>query len=306
MKLHQVINWRVHTLKKKVLSLILAAGVLVPSGDLVHASLGDDIINTGDNYLGKPYRLGSAFGNTSSFDCSSFTSYTFSRHGIKLPRTSIGQASVGTPVSKSNLQKGDLIFYDTNYDGVINHVGIYAGNGKMINAQSSGGVKFTDAFSKYYWGARYVTARRVINETPKTATLVAASSKTTAISAKTGTHKVQKGETLWGISKKYKTTVVNLQKLNGLKTASIRVGQTIKVSMPTVKPATAKTVVPVKKATVQKKAATSTKTKVTVYTVKRGDTLWGISSRYKVSVSQLLKTNKLKSASIYPGQKIKF
>lgn len=308
MKLHQVINWRVHTLKKKVMSLILAAGILVPSGDLVHASLGDDIINTGDDYLGKPYRLGSAFGNTSSFDCSSFTSYTFSRHGIKLPRTSVGQASVGTPVSKANLQKGDLVFYDTNYDGVINHVGIYAGNGRMLNAQSSGGVAFTDAFSKYYWGARYVTARRVIKETPKTApTLVTASSKTTAISAKTGTHKVQKGETLWGISKKYKTTVANLQKLNGLKSASLRVGQTIKVSVPAVKPAKAKTVAPVKKVTVQKKAVTSTKTsKVTVYTVKRGDTLWGISSRYKVSVSQLLKTNKLKSASIYPGQKIKF
>jgi LysM repeat protein len=295
-------------LKKKVMSLILAAGVLVPTGDMVHASLGDDIINTGDNYLGKPYRLGSAFGNTSSFDCSSFTSYTFSRHGIKLPRTSIGQASVGTPVSKANIQKGDLVFYDTNYDGVINHVGIYAGNGKMINAQSSGGVKFTDAFSKYYWGARYVTARRVIKEAPKTATLVAASSKTTVISTKAATHKVQKGETLWGISKKYKTSVANLQKLNGLKSASLRVGQTIKVSAPVaVKAPVKKTVAPVKKATVQKKASTSTKAaKVTTYTIKRGDSLWAIGTRYKVSVSHLMKINKLKSASIYPGQKIKF
>lgn len=287
------------------MSLILAAGVLVPTGDMVHASLGDDIINTGDNYLGKPYRLGSAFGNTSSFDCSSFTSYTFSRHGIKLPRTSVGQASVGTPVSKANLQKGDLVFYDTNYDGVINHVGIYAGNGKMLNAQSSGGVAFTDAFSKYYWGARYVTARRVIKEAPKTATLAAASSKTKTVSAKATTHKVQKGETLWGISKKYKTSVANLQKLNGLKSTSLRVGQTMKVSAQAVKAPVRTTATPVKKAVVQKNTATSAK-KVTTYTVKRGDTLWGISSRYKISVSQLMKTNKLKSASIYPGQKIKF
>ncbi|GGB42811.1 C40 family peptidase [Fictibacillus barbaricus] len=277
-------------MKKKVMSLIIAAGVLVPSGDLVHASLGDDIINTGDNYLGKPYRYGSAVGNTSSFDCTSFTTYVFSRHGITLPRTSIGQASVGTPVSKANLQKGDLVFYDTNFDGVINHAGIYAGNGKMLNAQSTGGVKFTDAFSPYYWGARYVTARRVIKEAPKTAVV----SSSSATSAKGQTHKVQKGETLYGISKKYKTTVANLQKLNGLKSTSLRVGQALKVSAtaPVLKPA-------------PKKAAPAKTAAVKTYTVKRGDSLWSISKRYKVSVDHLMKVNKLKSSSIYAGQKIK-
>jgi LysM repeat protein len=288
-------------MKKKVMSLALAAGVLFSSGELVHASLGDDIINTGDNYLGTPYKYGSAFGNTSSFDCSSFTSYVFSRHGITLPRTSSGQASVGTAVSKSNLQKGDLVFYDTDFNGSINHVGIYAGNGKMLNAQSKG-VAFADAFSPYYWGSRYVTARRVITNKTAAAKVVAAAPKPTAVYNANGTlavsgtvHKVQRGETLWGISRKYNTTVANIQKLNLLKSTTIHVGQSLKVNgqavavaTQTAKPATTK-------------VASST---AVTYTVKPGNTLWGISKNQGVTVKQLMDSNNLKSTTIFPGQKL--
>lgn len=283
-------------MNKKFMSLALAAGVLFSSGDLVHASLGDDIINTGDNYLGTPYRYGSAFGNTSTFDCSSFTSYVFSKHGITLPRTSAGQASVGTPVSKANLQKGDLVFYDTDFNGSINHVGIYAGNGKMLNAQSKG-VAFADAFSPYYWGSRYVTARRVISNKAEASKVVAAATKPTTVYNADGSvqgtvHKVQKGETLWGISKKYNTTVANLQKLNLLKSTSISVGQTLKVS--------GKASTTTKKVTAAK-AVTPT---ATSYTVKSGDTLWGISYRFGTTVKQITDTNKLKSTNLYVGQKL--
>ncbi|MBY6037114.1 LysM peptidoglycan-binding domain-containing protein [Fictibacillus nanhaiensis] len=289
-------------MKKKVMSIAIAAGVLFSSGELVHASLGDDIINTGDNYLGTPYKYGSAYGNTSTFDCSSFTSYVFSKHGITLPRTSSGQASVGTAVSKANLQKGDLVFYDTDFNGSINHVGIYAGNGKMLNAQSKG-VMFTDAFSPYYWGSRYVTARRVINDKVTAAKVVAAAPKPTTVYNANGTivtsgtvHKVQRGETLWGISKKYNTTVAAIQKLNLLKSTTIRVGQSLKVS------GHAQQVVPTLTAKpVTTKVASST---TTTYTVKSGNTLYGISKSYGVSVKQLKESNNLKSSAIYPGQKL--
>jgi LysM repeat protein len=286
-------------MKKKVMSLALAAGVLFSSGELVHASLGDDIINTGDNYLGTPYRYGSAFGNTSSFDCSSFTSYVFSKHGITLPRTSSGQASTGTYVSKANLQKGDLVFYDTDFNGSINHVGIYAGNGKMLNAQSKG-VAFADAFSPYYWGARYVTARRVINNKVTAAKVVAAATKPTTVYNANGTvvtsgtvHKVQRGETLWGISRKYNTTVANIQKLNLLKSTTIRVGQSLKVK--------GQAVVTQKAKPATTKVASST---ATIYTVKSGNTLYGISKSHSITVKQLMDSNKLKSSTIYPGQKL--
>jgi LysM repeat protein len=290
------------SMKKKVMSLAIAAGVLFSSGELVHASLGDDIINTGDNYLGTPYRYGSAFGNTSTFDCSSFTSYVFSRHGITLPRTSSGQASAGTYVSKANLQKGDLVFYDTDFNGSINHVGIYAGNGQMLNAQSKG-VMFTDAFSRYYWGARYVTARRVINDKVTAAKVVAAAPKPTVvynangIAVTSGTvHKVQRGDTLWGISRKYNTTVANIQKLNLLKSTSIKVGQALKVS------GQAQAPVAVKKATPAATKVASTTT--AVYTVKPGNTLYGISKSQGISVKQLMESNNLKTSVIYPGQKL--
>ena len=281
-------------MKKKVMSIALAAGVLFSSGDLVHASLGDDIINTGDNYLGTPYKYGSAFGNTSSFDCSSFTSYVFSRHGITLPRTSIGQASVGTPISKANLQKGDLVFYDTDFNGSINHVGIYAGNGKMLNAQSKG-VMFTDAFSPYYWGSRYVTARRVISNKAAASKVIAAAPKPTTVYNADGSvqgtvHKVQKGETLWGISRKYNTTVSAIQKLNLLKSTKISVGQSLKVSG--------------KASSTIKKVTTAKTVSSTSYTVKSGDTLWGISYRFGTTVKKVTDANNLKSSTLYPGQKL--
>jgi LysM repeat protein len=288
-------------MKKKVMSLALAAGVLFSSGELVHASLGDDIINTGDNYLGTPYKYGSAFGNTRTFDCSSFTSYVFSRHGITLPRTSSGQASTGTYVSKANLQKGDLVFYDTDFNGSINHVGIYAGNGKMLNAQSKG-VAFADAFSPYYWGSRYVTARRVINDKVEAAKVVAAAPKPTTVYNADGSvvtsgsvHKVQRGETLWSISRKYNTTVANIQKLNLITSTNIAIGQALKVSGQS--SVTTKTV----SAPPTAKVASSS---VTTFTVQPGNTLWGISHSHGITVKQLIDSNNLKSNTIYPGQKL--
>lgn len=288
-------------MKKKFLSFAVAAGVILSGGEFAHASLGDDIIKTGHKYLGTPYKYGSAFGNTRTFDCSSFTSYVFAQNGITIPRTSVGQASTGVAVSKANLQKGDLVFYDTDFDGRVNHAGIYAGNGKMLNAQSNG-VAYTDAFSRYYWGARYVTGRRVITQ-KATVAKKPVQSKPAVSTAQVKVHKVQKGETLWGISKKYKTTVAAIQKLNNLKSTSLKVGQVLKVSgqAPVVKKAsTVKTTAAKKTTTVSK---TSTKKTIT-YTVKRGNSLWGISKSYGVSVNQIMKMNKLKSASIYPGQKL--
>ncbi|MDR7073200.1 LysM peptidoglycan-binding domain-containing protein [Fictibacillus barbaricus] len=286
-------------MKKKVMSLALAAGVILSNGGLVHASLGDDIINTGDNYLGTPYRYGSAFGNTSSFDCSSFTSYVFSKHGITLPRTSVGQASVGTAVSKANLQKGDLVFYDTDFNGTINHVGIYAGNGQMLNAQGKG-VAFADAFSPYYWGSRYVTARRVINDKAEAAKVVAAAPKPTVVynadgSVQSRVHKVQKGDTLWGISRKYNTTVAAIQKLNLLKSTNLYIGQSLKVSGQTTAATQTVSAPPTKVAS----------SSATTYVVKSGNTLWGISHSYGITVKQLVDSNNLKSNTIHPGQKLK-
>ncbi|MFC0296750.1 C40 family peptidase [Geobacillus jurassicus] len=126
------------------------------------ASLADRIIDIAEKYLGARYLYGASPSRTDVFDCSSFTMRVFSEAGISLPRTSIAQAQAGRTVSFSQLQKGDLVFFDTDSNGTINHVGIYAGNGQMINATVSLGVTYSSLTSSY-WKTRYVKAVRVIN-----------------------------------------------------------------------------------------------------------------------------------------------
>lgn len=82
--------------------------------------------------IGKPYVYGATGPN--SFDCSGLTGYAWKQAGVSLPRTSQGQAGAGRSVPVSQIQPGDLVIY---YSG-MSHVGIYAGNGKIIHAPRTG------------------------------------------------------------------------------------------------------------------------------------------------------------------------
>lgn len=126
-------------------------------------SVADRILATGQQFLGIPYKFGAESGRTDGFDCSSFTQYVFKAHGIDLPRSSRQQAKAGIYVPKSQLQKGDLIFSDTNRDGIINHVSIYMGNNQILHTYRVGiGVTISE-FEGSTWDKTYVTARRVIS-----------------------------------------------------------------------------------------------------------------------------------------------
>jgi len=116
------------------------------------------IIATAKKYIGVPYVWGGS--TPSGFDCSGFVQYVFKAHGIQLPRTSKQQYGVGTYVSKSNLKAGDLIFFDTEGNGV-SHLGIYIGNNQFIHASSSKGVIIT-SLSNTYWAPRYYGAKRIL------------------------------------------------------------------------------------------------------------------------------------------------
>lgn len=116
------------------------------------------IIATAKNYIGVKYVWGGT--TPSGFDCSGYTSYVFAQHGITLPRVSRDQYKVGTPVSYNNLHPGDLVFFSLDEDKVIDHVGIYIGNGQFINASSSKGVTIYTMGS--YWKSHYIGAKRVL------------------------------------------------------------------------------------------------------------------------------------------------
>ncbi len=82
--------------------------------------------------LGLTYKWG---GNGPyAYDCSGFTKEVFELNGITIPRVSKEQAEVGEKISKKNLQKGDLVFFDDKESSAVSHVGIYLGKGKFIHA----------------------------------------------------------------------------------------------------------------------------------------------------------------------------
>ncbi|MBT8344347.1 MAG: C40 family peptidase [Sulfurovum sp.] len=110
--------------------------------------------------LGKKYVWG-ASGNKNTYDCSSFTKYVYKNVGVTIPRTSINQSKFGKHVKRDELQKGDLIFFDTSKrrKGYVNHVGIYLGDNKFIHASSAKKKVVVSNLSKFY-GQRYKGARR--------------------------------------------------------------------------------------------------------------------------------------------------
>ena len=111
--------------------------------------------------LGRRYVWG-ATGQKNTFDCSGFTKYVYKKNGIDIPRTSINQSKYGKYVSRENLKKGDLIFFDTSKQGkgYVNHVGIYLGNGKFIHASSAKKKVVITSLNKKFYSKRYKGARR--------------------------------------------------------------------------------------------------------------------------------------------------
>jgi len=116
------------------------------------------IVNTARRYIGVPYRWGGKSAKT-GFDCSGFTMVVYQLNGLNLPRSSKQQWKVGRPIKRSQLLKGDLIFFATSGGKRVSHVGIYMGGGKFLHAPGRGRKIRGSSLSDTYFKARYVGAR---------------------------------------------------------------------------------------------------------------------------------------------------
>ena len=94
---------------------------------------GSAVVAYGKQFIGTPYVWGGTNLRT-GVDCSGFVYSVYKNFGISLNRNSAAMASNGVEVSKSNLQAGDLVFFNTGGDSKISHVGIYCGDGTYVHS----------------------------------------------------------------------------------------------------------------------------------------------------------------------------
>jgi len=126
----------------------------------------DNIMDEAFSHIGTRYRSGAK--GPSAFDCSGFTSYVYSQLNIAIGSSSRDQFAKNMPVTKDELQRGDLVFFTSPRSGRgVGHVGIVVdvdqltGAFSFIHASSNGGVKVSNSTDGYYT-RRYVGARRVM------------------------------------------------------------------------------------------------------------------------------------------------
>jgi cell wall-associated NlpC family hydrolase len=116
------------------------------------------IVGLARQYIGTPYQWGGE--SPKGFDCSGFAQFLYGKSGIRIPRTTYTQWQAGHAVPHGQLQPGDLVFFrgSDSKGGLPGHVGVYIGNGKMIDAPHTGSsvrIESIDSFGGYMGARRY-------------------------------------------------------------------------------------------------------------------------------------------------------
>lgn len=124
----------------------------------------DKVVNHARMFEGTRYKFGGT--TRSGMDCSGLVYTAFGKENIELPRISRDMATRGKPVSLSKVNKGDLVFFQTNKNKrVINHVGLVTstkgGEVRFIHSTTSKGV-IISSLEERYWRAAFVEVRRII------------------------------------------------------------------------------------------------------------------------------------------------
>ncbi len=119
--------------------------------------------STALQHLGVKYKFGGDEPST-GFDCSGLVIYAAEKSlGLKLPRRSSEIAERGMPIDKSELKKGDLVFFNT-LGHRFSHVGIYLGDNQFVHSPRAGSVVRVEDMTMAYWTKRYNGARRLTND----------------------------------------------------------------------------------------------------------------------------------------------
>lgn len=130
------------------------------------ARLIGDVVSTALEEMGQPYVWGGTGDGSGGFDCSGLIHYAYGRHGIRLPRTSVGQAEAGVAIRREfgALLPGDILTF-ADRGGAVTHVGLYVGEGRFIHTATRG-VRLSrlaeDDPDGNYWLRRWVGVRRIV------------------------------------------------------------------------------------------------------------------------------------------------
>jgi len=124
-------------------------------------NINENIENTAKALLGTDYQYGA--NGPYQYDCSSFTKHVFAKQGINIPRVSRDQAQRGQYVRANQLQKGDLVFFDSKKSAKVSHVGIYLGRGDFIHASSSKDKVTISNLNSNYYSKHFKWGRRMTN-----------------------------------------------------------------------------------------------------------------------------------------------
>jgi cell wall-associated NlpC family hydrolase len=125
------------------------------------ANRASELVVNAMGFLGVPYRRGGNSAET-GFDCSGFVKAMYEQTvGLVLPRRAKEQAAATEKIDKSQLQPGDLVFFNT-LRHAFSHVGIYIGDNKFIHSPKPGASVRVEDMNIPYWKARFDGARRVL------------------------------------------------------------------------------------------------------------------------------------------------
>ena len=121
------------------------------------------LVSTAEGFIGIPYEWGGESAET-GFDCSGLAMTIYKLNGLNLPRNSAAQYQAGSPVRREDLAPGDLVFFATNGNAEVSHVGIYTGDGKFIHAPKKGDAIRQSSLRNGYFDGCYMGARTYLGK----------------------------------------------------------------------------------------------------------------------------------------------